>query len=202
MKNINHNTENTINLALPEWVNDFCSLPHDFSTIEKRMDFAIELSRKNIENNTGGPFGAAIFDIDTHELISAGVNVVVPQNACIAHAEMMAIAFAQKKLKTFSLANIENCQYELVTSAEPCSMCFGSTLWSGIKSCTYGATAEDVIAIGFDEGDKPENWIKSLTSRGIACTGEIQRDKAKEALNFYASKSGKIYNGNSATSVG
>ena len=48
---------------LPAWVDVFLNhQPAVYSTIEDRMRLVVDLARKNIANETGGPFGAAVFD--------------------------------------------------------------------------------------------------------------------------------------------
>ena len=120
------------------------------------MAIAIELSRRNVNNDTGGPFGCAIFEYDTttkeSKLFSIGVNRVVPSNNSTLHGEMVAIAFAEKKLKKFSLQGSKEKEYHMYTSCEPCAMCLGGTLWSGVSKMVCSATKDDAEAIGFDEG--------------------------------------------------
>lgn len=188
-------TNNLGHIEIPSWVDGIKFSQKNLSTDSDKMNFVIDMSYKNVVNKTGGPFAAAVFNIKTQELISIGLNVVIKSNASIAHAEIMAITLAQKKLNSFSLSNRENAEYELITSSEPCSMCFGALLWSGIKRCVSGATASDVESIGFDEGEKPINWVDALKQRGIDYIGEVHRESAKCVLNKYYKNGGKIYNG-------
>jgi tRNA(Arg) A34 adenosine deaminase TadA len=155
------------------------------------MRLAIELSRLNIEYRTGGPFGAAIFDNQSGKLISVGVNVVVASHCSTAHAEMVAFALAQQKLKTHDLASKGD--FQLVTSCQPCAMCLGATAWSGVKSLICGARGEDAESVGFDEGAKPADWVKELQNRGIEVTLDVLRAEAKSVLDAYKSNSGIIY---------
>ena len=156
------------------------------------MDFVTQLSKQNVKQQTGGPFAAAIFNMDTQQLLSVGVNIVVPSHNCTNHAEMTAMILAQASLQTFNLA--EHGDFELLTSCEPCAMCFGAMPWSGIKHLAYAATSADAESIGFDEGAKHPNWIAELEKRGINVTPEILRDKAAEVLKDYQQQSGTIYN--------
>jgi len=164
----------------------------DFSSPESRMDFAILLAKKNVEHQTGGPFGAAIFDMDNHQLISVGVNLVVSSNCSHHHAEMVAIALAQQTLQSYALNSDTLPKCELVSSCEPCAMCFGAIPWSGIVQLSSGATAADAEAIGFDEGPKHPDWIAELEKRGIQVFTEVQCEKAAAVLQAYQ---GQIYNG-------
>ncbi|MDX8388026.1 MAG: nucleoside deaminase [Ghiorsea sp.] len=167
----------------------------DFSSPESRMQFAILLAKKNVEYKTGGPFGAAIFDMDTHQLIAVGINLVVSSQCSHNHAEMVALTLAQQTLQSFSLSGGTLPRCELVSSCEPCAMCFGAIPWSGIKHVSCGATAADAEAIGFDEGPKHPHWIQELETRGITVTTEINRKQAVSVFQKYKANAGTIYNG-------
>ena len=78
-----------VHLTLPAWVHDEVDTAARYETDEQRMALAIQLARRNVELDTGGPFGAAVFD-GAGRLIAAGVNRVVQHNCSVAHAEMMA----------------------------------------------------------------------------------------------------------------
>ena len=163
-----------------------------YSTIEERMQLAIELAEQNVDNATGGPFGAAIFGQSSHRLIAVGVNLVTNQDCSLAHAETVALALAQKVIGHYDLSTAHE-PLELVTSVEPCAMCLGAIPWSGIKSVVCGACTEDAEAVGFDEGSKPARWTKTLTKRGIDVTTEILRDEARRVLETYKNQGQVIY---------
>ncbi len=184
---------NTFTICLPEWVEGFIAgQPELFTSPEDRMRLAIALARENVARGTGGPFGAAVFEMETGKLVSVGVNCVVPANCSIAHAEMVALALAQQSLQTFDLSS--KGKFELVTSCEPCAMCLGAIPWSGVQSVLCGASEADARAAGFDEGAKPDNWQQTLKSRGITVTENILQAEAAKILKEYATAGGKIYN--------
>jgi tRNA(Arg) A34 adenosine deaminase TadA len=188
MKSDMHN----FTVALPDWTAAFLqSQPATYPTIEDRMRLAIELSRLNVEHHTGGPFGAAVFDNQNGKLISVGVNVVVASRCSLAHAEMTAIALAQRILATHNPAS--KGEFQLVSSCQPCAMCLGAIGWSGMKSLVCGARGEDAEAVGFDEGAKPADWVKKLQPRGIEVTLDVLRAEAKAVLDAYKSADGIIY---------
>ncbi len=157
------------------------------------MGFVIAASRENIQRGTGGPFGAGVFDSDG-KLISLGVNIVEASNCSILHAEMVAIALAQKAVGRYDLSNGGKEDYELVASTEPCAMCFGALPWSGVKRLTCGARDEDARSIGFDEGPKLDNWSQALEHRGITVVRDVLRQEAAKVLQDYAESGGAIYN--------
>ena len=178
---------------LPDWVQPFIDQgPGVWPTVEERMRFVIALSRKNIEHNTGGPFGAAIFD-DQGKLVAPGVNLVTTANCSILHAEMVAIALAQQTLGRYDLSDGGKYDYELIASTEPCAMCYGATPWSGVTRLVCGAKKEDAQAVGFDEGNKPSDWQAGLTARGITVTCEIEREQAAKILQDYKTAGRTIY---------
>lgn len=183
-----------VDFTLPKWIDEYSNSYTSTKTLSERMRFVIEASRRNVKQNTGGPFAAAIFESKTGSLISLGVNLVTSQGMSILHAEIVAISVAQRKLGTYDLGGAEMPTHELVTSTEPCAMCFGAVPWSGVRHIATAAFDEDARSIGFDEGPKPRDWIKELESRGIQVSNNIERKEAKEVLEFYANSGGLIYN--------
>lgn len=161
---------------------------------EERVRFTIDLAARNVAEGTGGPFGAAVFERDGGRLVCAGVNVVMPSGAAVAHAEIVAIAAAGQRLGSFDLGAAGLPPTELVASTEPCAMCFGATLWSGVSRLLCGARAEDAEAVGFDEGPKPENWAAELESRGIVVVRDVEREYAARVLRSYLEGGGHVYN--------
>jgi tRNA(Arg) A34 adenosine deaminase TadA len=182
-------------LRLPDWTEIFlANAARSYPTADERMRLVIRLAQLNIEHQTGGPFGAGIFELRTGRLLAVGVNLVESANCSIAHAEMIAIAFAQQAAGRYDLGSEEGTVYELVTSAEPCAMCLGAIPWSGVQSLVCGARDEDARRIGFDEGAKPYNWVKSLQSRGITVQQDVLREEAQAVLLDYQKRGGLIYN--------
>ncbi len=183
-----------IDFLLPEWLESYSNTYKPSASLEERMRFVIGAARKNVEEGSGGPFAAAVFESGTGRLVSLGVNLVLTQKSSILHAEMVAIALAQKQLDAYDLGSPGMSAHELVTSTEPCAMCFGAIPWSGIRHLVTGAFSEDARAIGFDEGPKPENWIEEFEARGIRVTTGVERDAARDVLQLYARTGGHIYN--------
>ena len=181
-------------LQLPDWIESAAEPGRIYSTVEERMELVVTLARLNIEHKTGGPFGAGIFECESGRLVSVGVNLVESANCSVAHAEMMAIAVAQRVIGCYDLSSGKGVTYQLVTSTEPCAMCLGAIPWSGVRSIACGARDEDARSIGFDEGSKPQDWIQSLENRGINVVRDILRDKAKAVLLKYGRRGGLIYN--------
>lgn len=185
---------NPILPLLPPWLRDEQARAGTlFPTVEERMEYVLALAERNIREKTGGPFAAAVFQTDTGKLVASGVNLVVRSSCSHAHAEMIALALAQQKLATYDLGAEGLPSHQLVTSCEPCAMCFGAIPWSGVRSVVAGARDEDARAIGFDEGPKVADWGKALEERGITVIRDIQRQTASTILTLYAKAGGKIY---------
>ncbi|MDT3677240.1 MAG: nucleoside deaminase [Burkholderiaceae bacterium] len=163
-----------------------------------RMRFVLGLARENIAAG-GGPFAAAVFEHASGRLLAAGVNRVVASGLSCAHAEMVALTLAQRRLGHYDLGAASSPACELVSSAEPCLMCLGAVLWSGVRVLSFGARGEDVIAQGFDEGPKPADWVDELRSRGIEIHPDVLRDEAREVLRAYQAAGGPIYNARGAS---
>lgn len=182
-------------LRSPAWLSAHLeSLPTVHAGVEDRMKMVIELSRLSVERGTGGPFGAAVFERDSGRLLAAGVNSVERCGCSIAHAEIMAIMTAQGMLGTYDLGAEGLPVHELVSSTEPCAMCFGAIPWSGVRRVVCGARDEDARSIGFDEGPKPADWVSALQQRGIEVLRDVLRDDAAAVLRLYGASGGVIYN--------
>ncbi len=188
-------TRTMITLRTPGWLEALEGGSRQaFTDVEERMAFVIGLSRKNIDVGAGGPFGAAVFNRDEGTLLSCGVNLVLDGRCSMLHAEIVAIIRAQIKTGTHDLSAHGLPPFELVTSTEPCVMCFGAVTWSGIKRLVCGARREDAEEIGFDEGEKPLTWKEALENRGVEVQRDVLRDEAASVLKEYRKRGGRIYN--------
>lgn len=189
------NTQPVVHLEYPAWVSSVVDWNRTYESDEDRMRLAIAVSRANVEHETGGPFGSAIFESETGRLVAVGMNSVVRLNNCILHGETFAFMMAQQVTRSFTLNSPSLPRHELHTSCEPCAMCLGATLWSGVRRVVYGATREDATILNFEEGPVFPESYKYLEDRGIEIVRTVLRDEAKAILELYRSKSGKIYNG-------
>ena len=71
-------------LRLPQWLRQFAiDRQVRFDTREARMQFVIDLARRNIEHKTGGPFGAAVFEAGSGRLLAPGVNLVEDRKSVV-----------------------------------------------------------------------------------------------------------------------
>lgn len=190
-----HDTHPTIHIEYPPWVDLVVDWGRRYATDEDRMRMAIAVARENVERATGGPFGAAIFEAQSGRLISVGMNSVVRLNNCTLHGEIVAFMMAQQRVGSFTLRAPNLPSHELFTSCEPCAMCLGATLWSGVRRLVSGAAREDATKLDFEEGPVFPESYRYLETRGIAIKRNVLRDEANSVLELYSRTSGTIYNG-------
>ena len=186
--------ETAVRAGCPDWVEQVVDWGATYETDHQRMRLAIELARQNVLRGTGGPFGAAVFEMTSGTLVSVGVNSVVRLKNSTLHAEMLAIMLAQQRVGSYTLLRSELPPHELVSSCDPCAMCLGAVLWSGVRRLVTGADRTDACALDFDEGPIfPESYAY-LLGRGVALTRGILRDEAVAVLELYRRQGGLIYN--------
>lgn len=182
-------------VSLPAWVRETVDFEVPYPSDEDRMRVAIRVARENVERGTGGPFGAAVFERESGLLVSVGVNAVVRLNNCTLHAEIVAYQLAQKRIASFTLGAEGHPAHELFTSCEPCAMCLGATLWSGVTRLVIGGAREDALALGFDEGPVFSESYEYLRARGVTVVQGLLRDEARAVLERYRELGGPVYNG-------
>lgn len=183
-----------IHIELPPWVDEVLSDgPKVYGSDEAAMGLAIALARENVRRGSGGPFGAVILESASGRVLAVGVNQVLASRCSLAHAELLAIGIAQQALGGPDLGQLVPGGGTLVSSAEPCAMCLGAIPWAGINRLVCGARDEDVRAIGFDEGDKPEDWARALNRRGIRVVRDCLRQEAAAVLRDYPDAGGILY---------
>jgi tRNA(Arg) A34 adenosine deaminase TadA len=158
------------------------------------MGLAIAVSRANVERGTGGPFGAAIFEAKLGRIVAVGMNSVVRYNNSALHGEMMAFMMAQKRVGSFTLQSPDLPIHELFSSCEPCAMCLGGALWSGVRRIVCGASRQDATKLNFEEGPVFPESYKYLEDRGIRIDHAVLREEARVVLELYRAKGGQIYN--------
>ena len=186
-----------VHLTLPAWVHEAVDTSRAYPSDAEKVALAVELSKRNIEANSGGPFGAAVFGADDR-IIAIGVNRVVPHACSVAHAEMMAYMLAQGRTQRLRLNRDAEDNpvgpITLATSSQPCCQCYGATVWAGIDRLLIGARSEDVEELTeFDEGPLPADWVGALNARGIEVVRDIERDAARAVLRMYGETGGAKY---------
>jgi tRNA(Arg) A34 adenosine deaminase TadA len=192
---LNDPTHPTIHIEYPDWVDGVVDWERSFASDHDRMRLAIAVSRENVTRGTGGPFGAAIFERDSGRVVAIGMNSVVRFNNCTLHGEMVAFMMAQRRIGSFTLRAPNLPAHELFTSCDPCAMCLGAALWSGVSRVVCGAAREDASRLEFEEGPVFPESYRYLEERGIAIEHNVLRDEARAVLELYRATSGQIYNG-------
>ncbi|MBI1908640.1 MAG: nucleoside deaminase [Deltaproteobacteria bacterium] len=154
----------------------------------QRLALTVQLAIKNARRG-GGPF-AAIVTTDKGKIVAIGVNQVMMKKDPTAHAEIVAIRQACRKLNTHHLKG-----YRLYTSSAPCILCFGAIYWSGLKKIYAASSKKRAENFGFDEGPvSPSLWKAALREKRIRYTLKIPPgiDPAKPFL-VYKKAGGKVY---------
>ena len=149
----------------------------------KFMLKAIELSIKSA-NGIGGPFGCVV--VKDNMIVAEGSNKVTFSNDPTAHAEIVAIRDACKKLNTFNLSGCD-----IYASCEPCPMCVSAIYWSHINNIYYANTREDAKKINFDDSMIYSEFSKKIEDRKIPIK-QILREEALKAFDIWDKKTDKI----------
>jgi len=148
------------------------------------MREAIRLSRQQMERGAGGPFGAVI--VRDEEIVGRGWNKVTSTNDPTAHAEVVAIRAACRKLKTFQLADCE-----LYTSCEPCPMCLAAIYWARLRRVWFGNTRQDAARIGFDDDSLYREVARPIARRTLPMQ-QILPAEALTAFRAWEAKPDKL----------
>jgi len=127
---------------------------------------AIRLARQNVKSGRGGPFGCVV--VHKGSIIAKGQNSVTRTNDPSAHAEIVAIRKACKKLKSFQL---KNCI--VVSSCEPCPMCLGAIYWARPRALVFASSKKDAAEVGFDDDYIYEELRKKYSDRKLKTIQEI-----------------------------
>ena len=157
--------------------------------LEKIMKRVHEKTKEGILNGKG-PFYAEIYDKDGNFVLGTS-NSVMEDKCCVKHAEMNAVMAACAHYKNFDLSSYD---LSLYVNAEPCIMCLGGIMWSGIDTVYYSVNSKDVQKLtGFDEGYKPLLWKAQFKKRGINLYGGIEESAGKASLDKYVLDGHTVY---------
>jgi tRNA(Arg) A34 adenosine deaminase TadA len=136
-----------------------------------------------------------VFDLQSGKPLAVGVNVVEREGNSVLHAEIVALMLAERSAGRYSLRAASLPPQGLVTSCDPCAMCLGAALWSGVRRLVCGASREDARRIGFEEGPVFPASYAYLEQRGVTVVRGVLRTEAAEVLERYRAGGGTIYNG-------
>lgn len=155
--------------------------------MNQQKDFmreAIRLSLENVNSGNGGPFGAVI--VKNGNIIARGVNAVTSTNDPTAHAEVVAIRNACKKLGSFQLNGCE-----IYCSCEPCPMCLGAIYWARPDKIYYANTKQDASNINFDDQFIYSELDVSIAERKLP-TIQLLRNEAQTAFTQWQESTEKV----------
>lgn len=178
-----------LELNLPDWITPLTAAWPPAGDDSARMNLVLELARTSIERDAGGPFAAAVFAGD--RVVAVGINRVLPERNSVLHAEILALMWAERHFQSHSLSPWP--RLTLVSSCEPCAMCLGAILWSGIRRVVSGASREDAEAAGFDEGPVFPASHAYLRERGVEWIGGVERERAAALFELYRAWGGGLY---------
>ncbi len=180
-----------LELALPEWVAPHVAAWPDAPGDEARMGLVLGLARASVERGEGGPFAAAVFAAG--RAIAVGINRVLPERNSLLHAEVLAIMLAESHYASHNLGAAGLPRLELFSSCEPCAMCLGAILWSGLPRVVSGALREDAEQAGFDEGPVFPASHRYLEARGVELAHGVLREEARAVFTQYRHHGGRLY---------
>ena len=149
----------------------------------KFMLRAIELSIKSAKG-IGGPFGCVV--VQDNMIVAEGSKKVTFSNDPTAHAEIVAIRDACKKLNTFNLSGCD-----IYASCEPCPMCLSAIYWSHIDNIYYANTRDDAKKINFDDSMIYSEFSKKIEDRRIPIK-QMLREEALKAFDIWDKKTDKV----------
>jgi len=147
------------------------------------LEQAVSLAGASIDEG-GGPFGAII--VKDNELVASGTNMVVKTHDPTAHAEIVAICTACKKLETYEL---KGCM--IYSSCEPCPMCLGAIYWAHIDKVVFASSRSDAAQIGFDDEFIYKELCLAPNERSIIME-QLVVPEANKVFRRWQKKSDKI----------
>jgi guanine deaminase len=145
--------------------------------MEEFMRRAIALGMENVRTRSGGPFAAVI--VKEGRVVAVGVNRVTATNDPTAHAEVVAIREACRKLGDFQLAGCD-----LYTTCEPCPMCLGAIYWARPARVFYACVAADAAAVGFDDAFIYEELNRAHPERRVPMQ-QLLRDESLAIFSLW-----------------
>lgn len=121
---------------------------------------SVELALDNVRTSSGGPFGAVV--VCQGRIIAEGTNQVTSSSDPTAHAEIVAIRAACRRLRRFHLLGCD-----LYASCEPCPMCLGAIYWARLERVFFAASRADAAAVGFLDAELYQELVLPPSERRI-----------------------------------
>ncbi|MDA8942224.1 tRNA adenosine(34) deaminase TadA [bacterium] len=153
---------------------------------EKWMSLALEQA-KRAEEKGEVPIGAVI--VQDNKVIAKAHNCPISKNDPTAHAEILALRMAGKKIQNYRLP-----ETSLYVTLEPCLMCIGAINHARINRVIFGAPDSKNKVLG-----SSENLIlKPFLSDSCSFDGGILEEECKEILQSFFKLRRKNYYINSS----
>jgi tRNA(Arg) A34 adenosine deaminase TadA len=180
-------TTSEYSVALPAWIEDaLADVPAAIRDVGERMRVVHMLAERNWREGNGGPFAALVAESATGRIVSVGVNVVLACGVSSAHAEVTALALAQRAVGSWDLGGDGQPDHELIVNWRPCVQCYGAVLWSGVRRLVVAGSGPELEQLtGFDEGPMREDWAPQFQARGIEVLDGVLRDEAISTFTDY-----------------
>ena len=145
------------------------------------MNQALKQARKAYENDEV-PVGAVV--VDKHGVIIArAYNQVEKKQSQTAHAELLAMQKATKKLQNWRLSDCW-----LYVTLEPCGMCFALACLSRVKGIIFGA---DSPLFGYRLDNKDAGRLYKIGTCEIEVIPGVQASQAAGLLKDFFKKKRK-----------
>jgi tRNA(Arg) A34 adenosine deaminase TadA len=136
---------------------------------EQFMRVALEMAERGMASG-GPPVGACL--VRTGQVVSRGHNSVIGELDITAHAEMVVIREACRKLRTLQL---QGCV--LYVTVQPCPMCLSACYYAGIREVVYGASIEALDAFtGNELCASPAELFAGRTEQPLLTAGVLADD--------------------------
>ena len=152
---------------------------------ESYMNEAFKEAFMGMRNNYGGPFGAVI--VKDNVIIGRGCNRVISYNDPTAHAEIVAIREACKKISSYDLSGSL-----LYSTCEPCPMCLSAVYWANIKRVIFGLSRYDAELMGFKDNHIYQEISMDPTERNIKLR-KVDHPAIKELMEEWNLKTDKFH---------
>lgn len=172
-------------VRLPGWVRELMpagSMADD----EACMALVLNLTERNVREETGGPFGALVLDDETGRVLALGVNLAPTTGNSVLHAETVALMLAAE-------AGEASGRRTLYASCAPCIMCLGAAHWAGVERVVCAALKEDAEAVGFNEGEGTAELRAAMQARGVKFRDGLMRERGARILRAYCDGGGDVY---------
>lgn len=148
---------------------------------ERHMRRAVEVAR----GNPDAPFGCVILDAESGEVVAEGLNDA--EKSPILHGETAAIMNLIERHPGMDASRLV-----LYTTAEPCPMCSGAVLWSGIPTVVYGTSIGTLKRLGLPRIDLPCEEVAARSSfGGFAATGGVLEGECDALFEEVARRTGE-----------